>query len=156
MSTMFDSTFSFLDAQVGALLRAVAAGALDAIPAWELQVRLNVAVAAHRGISDLDEHLADENLKSAGPLDRDLAEQVRTLYADWDRAITPLVHRLKALESAGVKLTGSEPFKDAVLDARSILSLSLDQLDESARQLREGSRRSMPEVVDGIRRRLGA
>jgi hypothetical protein len=50
----------------------------------------------------------------------------------------------------------AESFRDAILDARSILHLTLDQLEESARQLRAGQRRTMAEVVDGIRRRMGA
>jgi len=153
---MLDSHFQFLDAQIDAYARSLESTDLNALDCWDLHLRLRVAVALHSAISELDERLAAEVLASRLPYDRAVSERLRKLYADWERPSTRIVPRLKELWGKGCQVQSGDDFKNAVLDARSMLALSLDQLDESARQLKAGMRRSMAEVVDGVRRRMGA
>jgi hypothetical protein len=156
MRAMCDSHFQFLAAQIDAYARSIEETDPGAFECWDLHFRLRVGVTLHAAIAELDERLAAEALAGQLPYDRTVSERIRKLYADWERPSARMVPRLKELWSKGCQVETGDEFKSAVLDARSMLTLSLDQLDESARQLKAGMRRSMAEVVDGVRRRMGA
>lgn len=153
---MFERHLRFLRALTDGFVAASEHDKLDALKPWELELRFSNALMIYQAIVDFDERVAQEVLAGHVADDRALADGIRTLYGDWERQSPSLVARLKVAEAAGEKLAGAEPFKEAVLDVRSVLSLTLDQLDESARQFRSGQKRSMGEVVDAIRRRVGA
>ena len=123
---------------------------------WDVEARIRVALAIFQVISDLDERLARTVMAQGGKFDRGTSEQIRELYAAWERPAARIVPQLKALRKAGTKVEGGDAFVNAVLEARSMLHLSLDELDETAAQLRRGEKRTMAEVMDGVRRRLGA
>lgn len=153
---MFERHLRFLRALTDGFVSAAEHDSVATLEPWELELRFSNAVMIYEAIVGFDERVAQEVLAGEIADDRAIADGIRKLYADWERQSSPLVARLKLAEAAGEKLQGAEAFKEAVLDARSVLSLSLDQLDESVRQLRAGEKRSMGEVVDAIRRRVGA
>ena len=153
---MYDGHFRFLAGLIRAYATASSADSSEPVATWELGARLEVACELHAAIAAFDQRIAQDVLAGRAPDDRAVALQVRDLYADWERHAARWVARLRAAEAAGDNVACAERFKAAVLDARSVLSLTLDQLDESARQLKHGQKRSMAEVVDGLRRRLGA
>jgi hypothetical protein len=153
---MIGSTAQFLSGQLSAFSKSWQAEHADALACWEMEGRIKVAVALFEVIRDFDERLAREALEGTITWDRALADEIRTLYASWERLTIHLIPQLKAASAKGFTVEGSEAFKSAVLDVRSVLNISLDRLEESARQAREGKTRPLAEVADGIRRRLGA
>jgi hypothetical protein len=122
---------------------------------WNVEARIIVAMAIFEVIEGLDRRLAQ--VTEPDPVaDRALSNRIRDLYATWERPAAKIVPQLKALWKQGVTVDGGDAFADAVLEARSMLSISLEELDERAAQLRRGEKRTMAEVMDGVRRRLGA
>lgn len=132
---------------------ALGPGSLDR---WDVEARIRVAMAIYQVINDLDERLARDVIAEGGDFDRPTSERIRELYAAWERPAAGIVVQLKSLWERGTKVEGGDAFADAVLEARSMLHLSLEELDQRAAQLRRGEKRTMAEVMDGVRRRLGA
>lgn len=128
----------------------------DALACWELEGRIKIALVLFGMIRDLDERLAKDPGVASATSNPSLSAELRKLYLQWERPTPHIAAQLKALWAKGFKVEGGDEFKDAVLDARCLLRISTDQLDESARQLTDGKRRTMAEVADGVRRRLGA
>jgi hypothetical protein len=153
---MIGSTAQFLSGPLSAFSESWREGHANALACWEIEGRIKVAVAIFEVIRDFDERLARDALSGAVTWDRTLADEIRKLYAAWEKLTIHIVPQLKAASARGFVVEGSEAFKTAVLDVRSVLNFSLDRLEESARQVREGKTRPLAEVADGIRRRLGA
>jgi hypothetical protein len=150
------STTQFLNGQLAAYSESWQDEHASALACWELEARIKLAVALFEIIRDFDERLARDALAGKMQWDRPLADEIRELYAAWEKPTARIVPQLLEMSKGGFVVEGEEAFKGAVLDARSMLSFSLDRLEESARQAREGKTRSLAEVADGIRRRLGA
>jgi hypothetical protein len=126
------------------------------IDRWDVEARIKVAMAIFQVINDLDERLARDAISQGSNFDRRTSERIRELYAAWERPAARIVLQLKALWTRGMEVEGGDAFADAVLEARSMLHFSLDELDQRAAQLQRGEKRTMAEVMDGVRRRLGA
>ena len=153
---MIGSTAQFLSGQLSAFSESWRDEHANALACWEIEGRVKVALALFEVIRDFDERVARDALAGAVTWDRALADEIRKLYAGWEKLTVHILPQLKALAGEGFNVEGGEAFKAAVLDVRSVLNCSLDRLEESARQAREGKTRPLAEVADGIRRRLGA
>ncbi len=63
-----------------------------------------------------------------------------------------IAEQIDSLQASGASVKGAQEFKQAVLLARAVLDISLDRLEQSARQARDGRLRSVGEIRDELRR----
>lgn len=153
---MVETISRFVTDQLRAYDQSSVSQDLSALDGWDVEARIRVALAIFQVISDLDQRLARDVMTRGDDFDRSTSERIRELYAAWERPAARIVPHLKSLWKRGIQVEGAEAFADAVLEARSMVHLSLGELDEAAAQLRRGEKRTMAEVMDGVRRRLGA
>jgi len=102
-----------------------------------------------RQIEKLDQSLAPQD-----PLDfdRQTAALIREMYERWVGEAELLLQRVARVESSRGRIASAQLLRDAVGRTRAMLSISLDAMEESRRQVREG--RLIP--VEEVRRELRA
>ena len=112
-----------------------------------------VAQLIEFALKDLEQvEKLDESLSPSEPsqFDRQMAALVRGLYDQWAREAEALLDRIASLERRAGQIAGSEALRDAHGRIRAMLSISLDDLEESRRQLASG--RTVP--IAEVRREL--
>jgi hypothetical protein len=124
----------------------------ESLASWELEARLNTALALVDHVRRIDQQRTAELSASGTTWTRESAAELTELYRDWEAPSKMIAEQIESVQASGATVNEAEAFKQAVLYARSILDVSLDRLKHSALQAREGSRRSVGEIRDELRR----
>ena len=128
----------------------------DAITARELAAQIRIAVALYRAIFDLHCDLGDIAQPGHPAFDYAKARQIEELYKRWDVPGRSIWSRVKKLRDDGHRIEGAEEFRDIYLEVGSLISIPIDHILEAQKQLREGRKIPHAEVVNAVRRRVGA
>jgi hypothetical protein len=128
----------------------------ESLATWELEARLKTALALFEHVRRFDQQRTSELSASGGTWTRESAEALIELYRDWEAPSATIADQIAALESKGLVVQGAEEFKQAVLQARAALGISLDRLDHSARPARDGKLRTVGEIRNEPRRQADA
>jgi hypothetical protein len=147
---MTGTTPEFLAGQLGAYTESWQRGHADALACWELEARLEVALALFHVVRRVDEEMARQ--VAAGQLvwDARAIDQIRQFYRLWEAPTASVLRRVDDLSAKGFVVDRSDDFTRAALQARATLSIPLDRLDESARQARDGAVRPLGEIRDEL------
>lgn len=122
---------------------------VDYAPALASQL-VESAMTDLREIERLDKKI----LPLGRPFDRQKVALVREMYNDWAEQTCSLLERISRLEmKAGLTVTGAEDLRDSVGRTRAMLSISLDAMEESERELAEDKVVSLEEVRRELRAR---
>jgi len=117
-----------------------------------LEARLNTALALFDHVRRIDQQRTAELAASGKCWTRESAAALAELYREWEAPSKMIAEQIASLEASGGLVKGAEAFKQAVLEARSVLDISLDRLEQSARQARAGRLRSVGDIRDELRR----
>ena len=95
----------------------------------------------------------DQSLAPRDPLhfNRETAALIRGMYEKWGGEAEALLSRIDQVEKRFGRLTSSESLRDAVGRTRAMLSISLDDMEEARRQIREGRLTPVGEVRRELR-----
>jgi hypothetical protein len=126
------------------------------IAVWELEARLKTALALFEHVRRLDQQMSRELATSGSAWTREAAEYLLTFYRDWEAPTAQIATRIAELQAGGARIESSDEFKRATLEARSVLNVSIEQLERSARDARQGKLRPLAEIRDELRRQADA
>jgi hypothetical protein len=98
----------------------------------------------------------DENLAPEDPLsfDRPTVAWVRGMYERWAEEVASLLARLDEVETESGAISGAGALRDAHGRTRAMLSVSLDQLERGARDIRDGRTTPIEEARRELRLRV--
>lgn len=153
---MTRTTHHFLTGQLDAYSESWQHDHADALACWELEARLEIALALFHVIRRIDQEMAQQVEARRLNWDASTVDQLLNFYRTWEAPSAQIVARIAELESKGFAVRGAEEFRRAALEARSTLNISLDRLEHSAQQAREGKLRPLGEVRDELRRQSDA
>lgn len=153
---MVAATSEYLRHQLAGYAQGWTSNLPESLAAWELEARLNTALALFDHVRRIDQQRTAELSASGQTWTRESAADLTELYREWEVPTMIIAEQLASLEASGATVKGAEAFKQAVLVARSILDISLDRLEQSARQARDGRLRSVGEIRDELRRQVDA
>ena len=122
------------------------------LAARELEARLRTALALFDHIWRIDQQRTAERTATGETWTRESSAALTELYREWETPSTVIAEQIASVQASGASVKGVEEFKQAVLQARAVLDVSLDGLEQSARQAREGRLRSVGEIRDELRR----
>jgi hypothetical protein len=122
------------------------------LAAWELEARLRTALALFDHVRRIDQQRTAELSAREETWTRESSAALTELYREWEAPSTMIAEQIASPQASGASVKGAEEFKQAVLQARAVLDVSLDGLEQSARQAREGRLRSVWEIRDELRR----
>lgn len=105
------------------------------------------ALDEYRHIEALD-RVPDE---ASFVFDRQTAVLLRQMFADWATHAEALLDRLGPNDSAGAEVKGVDELSRALGRTRAMLSVTLEDLDRAAEQLRTGKTHSLEEVRREVR-----
>jgi len=148
---MSGATTHFLSDQLDAYTESWQRDHADALACWELEARLEIAVALFHAIQRIDAEMSRQLAASGLTWDRPAAERLLHFYRLWEAPSAQISRRIGELRTKGFAVNGEDAFRRAVLEARSTLGISLDRLEHSARQAREGTLRPLGEIRDELR-----
>lgn len=151
---MSGTTAHFLSTQLDAYTESWHRDHFDALSCWELEARLDVALALFHVIRRIDEVMSQQVAAGRLRWENSVANELVNFYRIWEGPAAQIEARISDLRSKGFKVEGSEEFQQAALQARSTLNISLDRLEHSARQAREGKLRPLGEIRDELRHRF--
>jgi hypothetical protein len=148
---MSETTAHFLSGQLDAYTESWHHDHIDALACWELEARLEVALALFHVIRRMDEEMCQQ--VAAGRLRWDVpaADQLLGFYRAWEAPADQIADRVSALRAKGFEVQGGQAFEQATLQAKSTLNIPMDRLEHSAQQAQEGKLRPVGEVRNELR-----
>jgi hypothetical protein len=153
---MVAATSDYLRHQLAGYAQGWKSDRRESLSAWELEARLKTALALFDHVRRIDQQRTAELSVSGETWAHDSAAALTELYRDWETPSQMIAEQIESLQASGASVEGAEEFKQAVLLARAVLDVSLDRLEHSARQSREGKLRSVGEIRDELRRQADA
>lgn len=153
---MSGATTHFLSSQLDAYTESWHHDHVDALACWELEARLDVALALFHVIQRIDEEMSQQVAAGRLNWEESAADQLLAFYRTWEAPAAQIAAKIADLRSKGFEVQGSAEFQRAVLQAKSTFDISLDRLTHSAQQAREGKLRPLGEIRDELRRRNDA
>lgn len=147
---MSGTTTQFLEDQLAAYSRSLGRDHGDVLESWEIEARINIALALFDAVARVDHEMAAEAASAQAPWDDARVQRIKGLYQAWESPANELMRRARALQSTGTAVSGTDDLARAVLQARGVLNISLQRLAESSRQIRAGKWRALGEVRDEL------
>jgi hypothetical protein len=153
---MFERTAQLLRQQLEGYAGAWSQESLDELTPQQLAAQLRVAIALYHSIFVLHEDLGPAPHPGQRTFDHAKAIEVEQLYQLWDVPSRMIWRRVTHLLEQGNRIESADEFRTVYLDVGSQIGVSIDQILEAQQQLREGKKIPHAEVVNGVRRRMGA
>jgi hypothetical protein len=149
---MGGSTTQFLSDQLDSYTESWQRDHADALACWELEARLKIALGLFQAIRLVDQEMSQAVAEGRLSWDAVTTERLVGFYRSWEAPAGAIVRRARDLRSRGFEVEGAVEFERAALEAKGTLNISLDRLEQSARQAREGKLRPLGEIRDELRR----
>jgi hypothetical protein len=153
---MTGTTHHFLTGQLDAYSESWQHDHADALACWEMEARLEIALALFHVIRRIDHEMSQQVEAHRLSWDPPTVDRLLHFYRTWEAPAPRIVARIADLQSKGFVVRGAEEFRRATLEARGTLNISLDRLEHSAQQAREGKLRPLGEVRNELRRQSDA
>lgn len=148
---MSGATTHFLSDQLDAYTESWQRDHADALACWELESRLEIALTLFHVIQRIDQEMSQHFAASGLNWDPTAADELLKFYRTWEAPSTQIAGRISERGAKGFVVNGADAFRRATLEARSALGISLDRIEHSARQAREGKLRPLGEVRNELR-----
>ena len=122
-----------------------------AVNCLDLEAVLGLGLHIYRSIKNADERWSESVRSGAMSLKEGDARRLSEWYSGWVKPCDSILRLIREFELDGYHVDQASEFREACLDVRSLLSIPVER---ALAANGAGTRRSMAEVRDALRRRL--